>query len=105
MGEGQGITVIGMLMIIDHLITATVSSIEILKTQGVTYEKMARRTKGRQGISRQVRTTTFVHPAVEAGPSGPTADKIIKVLGFKAHANAVKESRERVRQRQIGKCS
>ena len=64
---------------------------------------MARRPKGRQGISRQVRTTTFVHPAVAAGPSGITGDKIVKVLGFKAHANAVKESRERIEQHQKGR--
>ena len=63
---------------------------------------MARRPKERLGISRQVRTTTFVHPAVTAGPSGTSGAKIVKVLSFKAHTNAVKESRERIEQRQKG---
>lgn len=58
------------------------------------------------GVSRQVKTTTFVHPSQIRNTStssyNATTHKITKVLGFKARADEVAQASERLRESMQG---
>lgn len=63
----------------------------------------------RAGVSRQVRTTTFVHPSQIRNASNPHPDvptrKIAKVLGFKARAEETALANKRLKESMQGtKC-
>lgn len=59
--------------------------------------------RSRPGISRQVKTTTFVHPSQSqnASPSAYPAStrKVTRVLGFKARAEEAAKAKEQLREK------